>query len=519
MQKQTFIQEMSVNFNIRNRNTDRPTSIFAVVYLQGKQYKFPTGVKVYPNQWNKRKQHAILSLQLTELDNLNNKLCNDALDRYRNNFRDFKNAICTDTSKLKDITKILHQYMATETKKKRKKTETPPLVYMKSQIIDTATFVSAFNQFEKWLKDNKKSLTEWKDLTLKMVQDYNSYILSKDYSASRYNTLILSIRIPLKKAYKDASISFKDADIKDFLEGCHKSTSVKDNGRIALSNEQVDIIYNLPLTDQAEQQIRDMFVFQCLTSFRASNVLGADFTKHKGQRQFEVVQVKEKGSFNQVVSLDLDSRIETILERNGWKFRSISLQNYNQTIETIIKKTPFANDTITIKTKLAPGKTKTTEMPLYRAIRSHSGRRTFITELRSNPQIQDRDLVQFTGHASIDMLATYDKTSKQTSVNNILQATGKQQAERSGAIEHPFFALYDFIRDLLNLCRYTEQEIAEKTKEYAKNKNIRLGSTDYYTNKKEWDRTYHNTISQRYGIQEKDIDRVLFRAETGVEWN
>ena len=517
MHTQRFIQELSLNFNLRNPNTERPTSIFAVVYLNGKQHKFSTGVKVYPSQWNKKKQQAFVSLQLSELDNANNNICNETLDNYRGKFKDFKTSICTDIAKLQSIDTLLIRYMAKGTKKT--KTTIPPLVWMKNQIREKVTYLSAFHQFEKYLRENKIEVKEWEDITLKTLQDYNKYLLGKDYSAARYNTLMLSLRIPLKQAYKDPTISFRNIEIKEFLEECNKSTSIKDNGRVALTSEQVDTIYSLPLEDQTEQAVRDMFVFQCLTSLRVSNILGADFTKYKGQRQFEVVQIKEKGSFNQVVSLDLDSRIETILERYNWKFQDIPYSQYNKKIEDIIKKTPFANDTITIKTKLATGKTETKETPLYKAIRSHSGRRTFITELRSNPQIQDRDLLQFTGHANTEMLATYDKTSKQTSVNNILQATGKQQAERSGAIEHPFFALYDFIRDLLNLCRYTEQEIAEKTIEYAKNKNIRLGSTDYYTDKKEWDRTYHNTISQRYGIQEKDIDRVLFRAETGVEWD
>lgn len=521
MERQTFIQEMSVNFNLRNRNTDRPTAIFAVVYLQGKQYKFPTGVKVYPHQWNKRKQHAILSLQLAELDNQNNKICNEALDKYRNNFEAFKNAICTDTSKFENITKYLHSYMSTPSKKKKTKTEIPPLVYMKDRVRDKTTYLSAFNQFEKWLKSKKITLSNWSDLTLKTIQDYNSYILSKDYSAARYNMLIIALRIPIKAAYKDPSVPFKDADIKEFLEDANKSTSLKDNGKVALSSEQVETIYNLPLKDRAEREVRDMFVFQCLTSLRASNILGADFTKHKGNRQFEVVQVKEKGSFNQVVSLDLDSKIETILERNDWKFKDLDLQTYNKIIEAIIKQTPFANDTITIKTKLASGKIKTTETPLYKAIRSHSGRRTFITEMRSNPNIQDRDLVQFTGHANIELLAIYDKTSKQTSVNNILQAKGK--AERSGAIQtlpsHPFFALYDYIYSLINSCSMTEEEMSENVREYAKQRSIYLGSTEYYTAKRDWSKTYNNTIAQRYGQQAIDIDRVLFRAETGVAWD
>ena len=56
MEKQTFIQEMSCNFNLREPKAHKPTNIYFVVCIEGKQIKFSTGVKVYPEQWNKKKQ-------------------------------------------------------------------------------------------------------------------------------------------------------------------------------------------------------------------------------------------------------------------------------------------------------------------------------------------------------------------------------------------------------------------------------------------------------------------------------
>ena len=61
--------------------------------------------------------------------------------------------------------------------------------------------------------------------------------------------------------------------------------------------------------------------------------------------------------------------------------------------------------------------------------------------------------------------------------------------------------------------------MSENVREYAKQRSIHLGSTEYYTAKRDWSKTYNNTIAQRYGQQAIDIDRVLFRAETGVAWD
>lgn len=57
MEKQTFANEMTCHFNLREPKSQRPTNIYCIVCIDGKQMKFPTGVKIYPEQWNKKKQY------------------------------------------------------------------------------------------------------------------------------------------------------------------------------------------------------------------------------------------------------------------------------------------------------------------------------------------------------------------------------------------------------------------------------------------------------------------------------
>lgn len=53
--------DFKLNFNLFDPNTKKTTSIYAVVYFKRKQYKINTGVKVYPSQWNKKRQLAIIN--------------------------------------------------------------------------------------------------------------------------------------------------------------------------------------------------------------------------------------------------------------------------------------------------------------------------------------------------------------------------------------------------------------------------------------------------------------------------
>jgi len=239
----------------------------------------------------------------------------------------------------------------------------------------------------------------------------------------------------LTKAHHDPFIPFRNADILEFLRTCHVSTRVEDDGRVALTSKQVELFFNIPLAHEMECLVRDMFVLQCLTSLRYSNVTGADFRPFRGQRDFEVVQVKEKGSINQHISLDIDPRIEQILNRHDWHFPVIKLSTYNAHVRRITQQLPFANEMVQIKTRLADGSTRVREMPFYEAIRSHNGRRTFITKLRGNPMVQDRDLATFTGHRTISLLAIYDKTSKQHRAENVLRALGCSRSQRNNRVE------------------------------------------------------------------------------------
>ena len=74
--EQIFIKELKGNFNLRRPKSTKPTPIYYVVYMDGIQHYFATGVKVYPSQWDKKKQIAVVSNTQSKLDNLNNGIVN-----------------------------------------------------------------------------------------------------------------------------------------------------------------------------------------------------------------------------------------------------------------------------------------------------------------------------------------------------------------------------------------------------------------------------------------------------------
>ena len=72
---QVFINEIvKASFNLRQPKSKRPTNIYLIVRINQKQAKLSTGIKVYPGQWNIKKQEAYISCRLTKSDNINNTI-------------------------------------------------------------------------------------------------------------------------------------------------------------------------------------------------------------------------------------------------------------------------------------------------------------------------------------------------------------------------------------------------------------------------------------------------------------
>ena len=71
MERQIFINEMQARFNLRKPRSEKPTNLYLVCRINNKQVKLSTGVKIYPDHWNEKRQEAYISVRLSEIDNIN----------------------------------------------------------------------------------------------------------------------------------------------------------------------------------------------------------------------------------------------------------------------------------------------------------------------------------------------------------------------------------------------------------------------------------------------------------------
>ena len=86
MKQQFFPLEIKGKFYLTHPKQKTPSPIVFIVRLGGKQVKFHTGVKVYPDQWNPLLQYAYISPILSNIDNQNNETVNTTIDEIKFRF-------------------------------------------------------------------------------------------------------------------------------------------------------------------------------------------------------------------------------------------------------------------------------------------------------------------------------------------------------------------------------------------------------------------------------------------------
>ena len=192
MQQQVFINDMSANFNLRRPKGDKPTNIYLVVRVGRRQIKLSTGVKVYPDHWNVRKQEAYISVRLSELDNLNNTIVNDKLEELKMNFAEYKQYLCDHPNELDRGVELLKKYVYKNNIMEGQSVVLNPISWLEGNIKEDANLTntgrnSTKNQYLSYLKKFSKFL-EVKGIELKAFEEIDSKLLSsfRDYLANEY---------------------------------------------------------------------------------------------------------------------------------------------------------------------------------------------------------------------------------------------------------------------------------------------------------------------------------------------
>ena len=413
MGRQIFINQMQCNFNLRQPKANKPTNIYLVVYLNNKQVKLSTGVKVYPEHWNIRKQQAYVNARLSKLDNNNNTIANDRLSELKDMFLEFKHYLCEHPTDIENSitilrTRIYKNTMTTEIKKKSATTVMKEIIDAKQAASSTKEQQKLnVGKFERYLKENN-ILDTWESMNLNTFESYQKYLVDNGRGSVTIRNIIQNTLFPLlKKVSKRVDIPFTwyDSNLNSFeFVKDESNKELANNKKVTLTEEQLKQLYDYPITGTELQvrkrtEIRDLFVLQCLVGQRVGDMqkfFNGDNEKDEEEDTISIIQQKTKA--RAIIPLTpLAKEIIAKYQNTELKYYKPSNSNLNAELRIIAEEAGL-NIPITFEDK--DGKQV---KPLFELVHTHTARHTFIT-IMCRRDIPKETIIIATGHEDTKMI-------------------------------------------------------------------------------------------------------------------
>ena len=413
MGRQIFINQMQCNFNLRQPKANKPTNIYLVVYLNNKQVKLSTGVKVYPEHWNIRKQQAYVNARLSKLDNNNNTIANDRLSELKDMFLEFKHYLCEHPTDIENSitilrTRIYKNTMTTEIKKKSATTVMKEIIDAKQAASSTKEQQKLnVGKFERYLKENNISDT-WESMNLNTFEGYQKYLLDNGRGSVTIRNIIQNTLFPLlKKVSKRMDIPFMwhNSNLESFESVKDESNKeLASNKKVTLTEEQLKQLYDHPITGTERQikkntEIRDLFVLQCLVGQRVGDMqkfFNGDNERDEEEDTISIIQQKTKA--RAIIPLTpLAKEIISKYQNTELKYYKPSNSNLNAELRIIAEEAGL-NTPVTFEDK--DGKQV---KPLFELVHTHTARHTFIT-IMCRRDIPKETIIIATGHEDTKMI-------------------------------------------------------------------------------------------------------------------
>lgn len=293
-----------------------------------------------------------------------------------------------------------------------------------------------FNVFDKFIKEESE-INQWAFRTkLKMqglkkhLQDFDSKLSLSQINEEKLSEFQLYLQNELE--HKNSTISKIISSVKWFLKWTVKKGYMSDNSfesfKPKLKSTQKKIIFLtqteleefkkfiIPQNKQHLEKIRDIFLFQCYTGLRFSDVISLKRNDIK-DGYIEVTTIKTVDN----LIIELNNHSKAILNKylegkmfDEMIFPVISNQKMNDYLKELAEMVGI-NEPIR-ETYYRGGKRVDEVFPKYALLSSHAGRRTFICNALSlgiPPQV----VMKWTGHSDYKAMKPYIDIADETKIS------------------------------------------------------------------------------------------------------
>lgn len=452
--KQIFIRAIRLSYYLGPTTKTGLAVIYACFSFNGKQYRVSTGLKVYVSQWSSRCHYALIGSGMSPLDVHNNTIVNNRLREIDIAFLEKIEYFCTHYENIclmpEELLKVINPVHKMAKVNKKDKT---PNKFVTQMMIDyrvnhtqnersLSTIRTNILDFRKFLDENNiPDVIE--SMTADIASRYAEWLKKHEISINTANQRIRALATNLKNLTTIVDLNFKYPLpaklplLKESLTG-----DELENNDVSLTEEQIEVLYNLDGLSEKESVARDIFCLQCWTGVRVGDVVkvldSANLKVIDGVSMviFRPEKTKRRKNIRAIIPLTtIFPKAYEIVKKyqdNPPKYLLTGKNNYNELIRAVCRIAKF--DEVHEKTSDLGGGKTTKELKLWELMSSHKGRHSFVTNCKRRG-IADNDIIRMTGHASTDQIKkTYDNTNAEDNARLLLGALSGEQTSRTYSV-------------------------------------------------------------------------------------
>ena len=385
-------------FNLKSEKA-KMTVIRLEIYLPGEKsrFKYNTGRSIKPEHWDK-KTRRLKTMRGAQGDR--NRKLNLILNEYEfavERIRDlYGSALTKDKLKSK-----LDEYFHIE----EKKPETVLELFDEyiDEIVNLGTLTKrTIEKYKmtgrKWSEFQGKRKIMLHEINYSVLINYVTFLRDRhkltDNTLHRNINFLKTFLIWNQRNGRKVSDDYKKIKINQ-----------RETDNIALTYEEIKILETMKLDHRLDLH-RDMFLIGVYSGQRFSDY--SVFEK-ADVRDGMIIKRAEKTETNSYIPLH--SKLEKLLDKYDWQFRTISSQKFNKAIQKICKKAGFTDEVK--KTRYLGSKKMIERFQRWEIVTSHTARRTFIT-LSSTKGMPDHIIMSITGIRDPKTLQKYKKINLET---------------------------------------------------------------------------------------------------------
>ena len=455
--EQIYLNE-KCRFYARTSRGIKPQMVYMNVKVNRERIVIPIGVKVVPNQFNVKKQQALVSNELTELENRNNVIVNETISFYRANFDAFINWLMSNPDKISEMKEYIYQFFpsiktnsSNNVGNKVKRCDNSlenifenQITYELKKNLITADRAkvkrSHMNIFYSFLKA-KNIPSIWLSLSLKTYRDYYEYLCevtttAKGREGKPLNVTTINEYLSTLKALVNA-VCERDVDCIQIDTRRWKlvkrtiTKTEKKSRNYIFSEEQLGSIINLNLSG-TKAIIRDLFVFGCYTGqrpadccrllrgegkrFQSNGIEVISLLPHKTRKTDKVAYVP---LFNPQMVDSIIDRFQTIPKYHEYLYKTDMQRNsLNSLYIKKIFQLAGLTDSYEVTTQNG-NNIQTQEKNQASTAHFYLSRHYFITYMCRHG-VSENDVIEMTGHTTTEQIHdTYEHLTREEKADKL----------------------------------------------------------------------------------------------------